>query len=235
MLMAHSHILLLASASPARRATLDAAGIRHTVLVSDVDEDAVLRAAIEEAGDAELTAAQKVQILACAKARAVAKEVHEQGNPLGVTVVVGCDSMFEMGADVVGKPHTEELARERLHRMSGHAGELYTGHCVIDMAAGAMVGAAVGAASAAAEENSAEACAVSRARVHIAELSDEDIDAYIASGEPLHVAGSFTIDGRGGPFVERIEGDHHGVVGISLPLLRNLLAQLGYGITSFWK
>ena len=232
MLMAHSHILLLASASPARRATLDAAGIRHTVLVSDVDEDAVLRTAIEEADDAELTAAQKVQILACAKARAVAKEVREQGNPLGVTAVVGCDSMFEMGADVVGNPHTEEVARERLHRMSGHAGELYTGHCVIDMAAGAMGGAV---AEAAAEENSVEACAVSQARVYIAELSDEDIDAYIASGEPLHVAGSFTIDGRGGPFVERIEGDHHGVVGISLPLLRNLLAQLGYGITSFWK
>lgn len=223
MLMAHSHILLLASASPARRATLDAAGIRHTVLVSDVDEDAVLRAAIEEAGGAGLTAAQQVQVLACAKARAVAQEVRAQGNPLGVTAVVGCDSMFEMGGDVVGKPHTEEVARERLHRMSGNSGELYTGHCVIDVAARAT------------EERDAEVCAVSRARVYIAELSEEDIDKYIASGEPLHVAGSFTIDGRGGPFVERIEGDHHGVVGISLPLLRRLLAQLGYGITSFWK
>ena len=221
--MAHSHVLLLASASPARRATLDAAGIRHTVLVSEVDESAVLSASAEEAGEAGLTAAQQVQLLACAKARAVAQTVCAEGNPLGVTAVVGCDSMFEMNGDVVGKPHTEQVARERLRRMSGHAGKLYTGHCVIDMVAGA------------AAENSAEACGVSCATVHIAALSDEDIEAYIASGEPLEVAGSFTIDGRGGPFVERIEGDHHGVVGISLPLLRELLAQLGYSVTSFWK
>ena len=213
--------LILGSASPARRATLSAAQIAHTVHVSHVDEDAILEdlRASAQAANQPLTAKDQVAALARAKAQAVAEEVRENLAGSAVThpiLVVGCDSMFDMDGEVVGKPHTPEIARERLRKMSGNPGDLYTGHCVIDVF------------------NGAEAQGVSHARVHIGKLSDAEIEAYIASGEPLEVAGSFTIDGRGGPFVERIEGDHHGVVGISLPLLRSLLAELGYSITNFW-
>lgn len=228
--------LLLASASPARKATLIAAGITPTIAVADLDEDALL------AANPGRDAAGQVELLATAKARAIADELrrhaelggqepsglepgaHEAGGrepgALGEptpTVVVGCDSMLEMNGQIVGKPHTAEVARERLRTMSGNPGDLHTGHCVIDLESGEL---AVG---------------TSTTTVYIAELTDADIEAYIATGEPLKVAGSFTIDGYGGPFVDKIEGDHHGVVGISLPLLRHLLADLGHSITEFWN
>lgn len=209
-------LLILASASPARRATLSAAHIRHVVQVSEVDEDEVLLAA--QAASGELTAAEQVLLLAQAKAQAVAQHVLAAGNPYDAAVVVGCDSMFAFGGEVVGKPHSAAVAIERLRKMSGHAGELFTGHCVIDLVHG----------------DSRAAQGVSKATVFMAHMSEAEIAAYVASGEPLEVAGSFTIDGRGGPFVERIEGDHHGVVGISLPLLRTLLGELGFGVTDFW-
>ena len=233
--------LLLASASPARKATLIAAGITPTIAVADLDEDALL------AANPGRDASGQVELLATAKARAIADELrrhaelggqepsglepgglepgaHEAGGrepgALGEpapTVVVGCDSMLEMNGQIVGKPHTAEVARERLRAMSGNPGDLHTGHCVIDLESGEL---AVG---------------TSTTTVYIAELTDADIEAYIATGEPLKVAGSFTIDGYGGPFVDKIEGDHHGVVGISLPLLRHLLAALGHSITEFWN
>ena len=211
--------LLLASASPARAATLRSAHIRHCSTVSHVDEDALLAAA---KANGTPSAAAQVALLAAAKARDVAallRQAPPSDSTPNVRVVVGCDSMFEMDGEVVGKPHTAAVARKRLRKMSGRSGTLYTGHCLIDIA----------------HPERPEASGVSKAIVHIAPLSDADIEAYIASGEPLKVAGSFTIDGRGGPFVERIEGDHHGVVGISLPLLRELLAQLDYSITDFWE
>ncbi|MCI6575057.1 MAG: Maf family protein [Actinomycetaceae bacterium] len=210
-------LMVLASASPARRATLSGAHIRHTVRVSSVDEDALIAEARQRVGT--LSAQQYVQLLANAKARAVAKQILAEGNSIGASVVVGCDSMFSLGGELVGKPHTEQLARQRLRRMSGHAGELFTGHCVIDLRSGDM----------------REAHGVSHATVFIGEMSDAEINAYIASGEPLEVAGSFTVDGRGGPFVQRIEGDYHGVVGISLPLVRTLLGELGLALTDFWE
>ncbi|QOQ38290.1 Maf family protein [Trueperella pecoris] len=208
--------VLLASASPARKATLEAAHIRPTVAVADVDEDSLLAAA--KADDPQIGAADQVQMLAVAKARAIAAQFLQapSGQAGGPTVVVGCDSMLEMGGKVVGKPHTAEVARERLREISGQAGDLHTGHCVIDIESGRL---AVG---------------TSTATVHISTLSEAEIEAYIATGEPLVVAGSFTVDGYGGPFVERIEGDHHGVVGISLPLLRSLLGELGHSIVEFW-
>lgn len=210
--------LLLASASPARRATLEAAHIAPQIAVADVDEDGLLAAA--KAADPQIGAAQQVELLAVAKAQAIAERLSELPASIGAggrpSVVVGCDSMLEMGGQVVGKPRTPEVARERLREMRGNAGDLHTGHCVIDVATGNM---AVG---------------TSTATVHICQLTDSEIEAYIATGEPLVVAGSFTIDGYGGPFVERIEGDHHGVVGISLPLLRHLLGELGHSITEFW-
>ncbi|WP_124054165.1 Maf family protein [Arcanobacterium ihumii] len=233
--------ILLASASPARKQTLLNAGISPSVAVSNVDEDFLLAELKKSYGlsESEPPASDQVQLLAQAKASEVYARLaeaalreepaqisldsfatHNENNPLGTTlptVVIGCDSMLLMNGAVVGKPHSPQVARARLREMSGRWGDLYTGHCVIDTATG----------------TSAEG--VSVARVHIAELSNAEIDAYVASGEPLHVAGSFTVDGLGGPFVEKIEGDYHGVVGISLPLVRNLLTELGHSIQEFWN
>ena len=199
--------LALASKSPARLATLRAAGFDPLVQVSDVDEEALLESV--RGGPA-----QKVLALATAKARAVAYDAREAA---GADIVVGCDSMFEFDGQAVGKPHDPGVARERLARMSGRSGVLHTGHCLVHPRSGATLGA------------------VSHAVVHIGELSRQEIDAYVASGEPLHVAGSFTVDGLGGPFVDRVDGDHHGVVGVSLPLLRRMLAHWGLSVTQLWE
>ena len=201
--------LTLASSSPARHATLAAARIAHDVKVSYVDEQALLTEARNRAlreGHA-LSAGEQVALLAEAKACAVARDMAKEYSQAHSTIapshlVLGCDSMFSIDGAVLGKPHSPDVARKRLHAMSGNSGILYTGHFLIDTASGYKMSG------------------VSSAVVHIAHLSEHDIEAYIASGEPLEVAGSFTIDGRGGPFIERIEGDYHGVVGLSLPLLR---------------
>ncbi|MBT1173626.1 Maf family protein [Bifidobacterium sp. MA2] len=132
-------------------------------------------------------------------------------------LIVGCDSMFLMDGECYGKPHSVEVARERLRRMSGATGELWTGHCVIDFATGRVARGA------------------SRATVRFAEFSDRDIERYIATGEPLEVAGSFTLEGFGGAFIDSIEGDPHGIIGISLPLLRRLAAELGVEWTDLWN
>lgn len=199
--------LALASQSPARLATLRAAHIEPLVQVSHVDEDAILD---------RMTggASQKVLALATAKARAVAVN---PGAAANADLILGCDSMFEFGGEVVGKPHNPEVARERLRAMSGKAGVLHTGHCL------------------AIAHSAASLSAVSHATVHIAPMSDAEIDAYIASGEPLEVAGGFTVDGRGGPFIEKVDGDYHSVVGLSLPLLRNMLAVHDISITQLWS
>ena len=199
--------LVLASASPARLATLRAAGIDPEVLVSDVDEPAVLAAA-----DAGTSPADQVLLLARAKARDVAVRA-------GDAVVVGCDSMLELDGAVHGKPADAGEAVARWRRMRGRAGVLHTGHWLVDGRTG----------------HGTETGAVSSTTVHFADLSDAEIDAYVATGEPLVVAGAFTVDGLGGPFVSRIEGDHHGVVGISLPLLRTLLGEVGVGVTDLWR
>ncbi|KAA8818455.1 septum formation protein Maf [Bifidobacterium rousetti] len=132
-------------------------------------------------------------------------------------LIIGCDSMFLMDGECYGKPHSADVARERLRRMSGATGELWTGHCVVDFASGRVARGA------------------SRAIVHFAEFSDKDIERYIATGEPLEVAGSFTLEGFGGAFIESIEGDPHGVIGISLPLLRRLTGELGVEWTDLWN
>ncbi len=204
--------LTLASQSPARLATLRAAGIIPHVLVSHVDEAALITSLT---GDARTL----VLALARAKATAVAEEIRAAGpnSPHWSDFVIGCDSMFEFGGQVVGKPHTAEIARERLTHMQGNSGLLYTGHFLIHLPSGRCLGE------------------VSHARVHVGEMTPAEIDAYIACGEPLHVAGSFTVDGFGGPFIEHVEGDYHGVVGISLPLVRHMLADLGFSITELWN
>lgn len=199
---------VLASASPARLTTLTAAGVQPEVIVSNIDEDAALaaaRAAHSSSGLGELSPADAVLVLARAKAEHVA-ETHDTN-----AVVLGCDSMLEFAGEVVGKPHTPEVATERWRAMRGNTGVLHTGHWLVDDredGSGATLGA------------------TSSTVVHFADLTDQEIDAYVATGEPLKVAGGFTVDGIGGPYVTAIDGDYHGVVGVSLPLLRSLLQQL---------
>ncbi|MBR6459825.1 MAG: septum formation inhibitor Maf [Actinomycetaceae bacterium] len=209
--------LVLASKSPARLKTLHDAGIRPAIQVSQVDEDEILR-------DIRALPAGQVLALAAAKARDVAThldsaqivEAENSPAPNIPPLVLGCDSMLEIDGKIWGKPHTPEVARERLRAMSGNSGILHTGHYLVNSASFASLSA------------------VSHATVHIAPMSDADIDAYVATGEPLHVAGSFTVDGIGGPFIEEVEGDYHGVVGLSLPLLRTMLEETGLSITQLW-
>jgi septum formation protein len=188
---------VLASASPARLRTLQAAGVTPEVIVSGVDEDAIAAGSPTEL----------VQALAAAKAAAVAARIQ------GEAVVLGCDSMLEFDSEVLGKPDSPAVAIERWRQLRGRSGVLHTGHALLQLHEGAT-------ASAVQEVASTE--------VRFAQVSDAEIQAYVATGEPLSVAGAFTIDGLGGWFVESISGDHHNVVGLSLPLLRRMLARLGY-------
>ena len=209
--------LYLASTSPARLALLRAAGIEPVVLPSHVDEPAAV--ARSEAESGPLTPEAMVQLLARAKAEAVTGRLVE-GEPID-GLVVGGDSAFEFDGVVYGKPHTPERARARWLAQRGGTGLLHSGHWVIDHRAGAPV-RALGAASV--------------ARVTFADdLTDEEVDAYVSSGEPLEVAGAFTIDSLGGPFISRVEGDPSTVVGLSLPTLRRLVRELGVEWTALWK
>ena len=198
--------LVLASASPARRATLRAAGIEPTVIVSEVDEDAAVAEAVVRHGP--LDPADVPLLLARAKCEAVSADLHLDA------VVLGCDSVLELDGEIHGKPRDAAEAGERWRRMRGRAGTLHTGHWLRDERTGGQ-GATLGATAS--------------TTVHFARLSDEEIDTYVATGEPLQVAGAFTVDGLGGAFVQAIEGDHHNVVGLSLPVLRELLAEIGVG------
>ncbi|MDQ0371814.1 Maf family protein [Cellulomonas humilata] len=208
--------LLLASASPARRATLLAAGIEPLVAVSRVDEDAVLAAAHERFGG--LDPADAVLLLAQAKVEDVSRNLPDELEDADDLLLLGCDSMLELDGEIYGKPVDAAEATTRWRAMRGRSGVLHTGHWLMDeRSVPAMLGA------------------TSSTTVRFADLSDEEVDAYVATGEPLAVAGAFTIDGLGGPFVERIEGDHHGVVGLSLPLLRELLGEVGVSIPDLWR
>lgn len=201
---------VLASKSPARLATLRAAGVEPQVIVSHVDEDAALAAARNSAdAGAPLAFGDEPSVLARAKADAVVA-THSPA-----ALVLGCDSMLEFNGEIFGKPHDAVIARERWRAMRGRSGVLHSGHCLIDNRDGTRT-----------TNNSASlarAQGTASTTVHFADLSDAEIDDYIATGEPLKVAGGFTIDGLGGAYVDRIEGDHHAVVGVSLPLLRRLL------------
>lgn len=266
-------MLILASQSSGRLATLRAAGVEPIVRVSDVDEPAVLAALARErraAGSPGPSGAQQVQALARAKALAVAdtfkadppKPGPVEPGPVEASVlkvgpagagtpkadplaagsrgvgrprsggrdaggrdagvmgagafVVGCDSMLEIGGRIVGKPGDPRTAVERWRSMRGATGILHTGHTLVRLPDGAT------------------AEGVSSTVVHFASPSDTEIEAYVATGEPLWCAGAFTIDGLGGAFVEGVEGDPHGVVGLSLPLLRRLVIELGGSWTDLW-
>ena len=192
--------VVLASASPARLATLRSAGLEPEVVVSGVDESQVTTA----------DPASLALELAVLKARAVAKGIDD-------AVVIGCDSVLEFDGAVHGKPDDAAEATARWRAMRGRSGVLHTGHCLVDTRTGT------------------ELARSSDTLVHFADVSDEEIDAYVATGEPLRVAGAFTLDGFGGAFVTGIEGDPHTVVGIGLPLLRSMFETLGVRWTDLWQ
>jgi septum formation protein len=202
--------VVLASASPARLALLRAAGIDPLAAAADLDEQALL----DSAPDA--SPAAKVTMLAAAKATTVARRVAAD---LPEAVVIGCDSMLHVDGELVGKPGEPAVAAARWRAMAGNRAELVTGHAVLRTLDGEI-------------DRVAEGHAVTGVR--FGEPSAEELAAYVATGEPLAVAGGFTIDGRGGWFVEGIDGDHGNVVGISLPLTRKLLAAVGVRVTDLW-
>lgn len=228
--------MILASASPARRTTLEAAGLRPEVIVSGVDESAY----------SELDPAELVATLACAKARAVAGMLavtRDEMEPTdrGDVLVIGCDSLLELDGQALGKPAGEADAVARWQRMSGRSGVLVTGHCLITVVHGRVGDPAdddrVGNSLDSQMDDLSggrQLSAVASTIVHFAELTNEEIAAYVGTGEPLKVAGAFTLDGLGGAFVEGIEGDPHNVVGISLPLLRTMLAKLDIAWIDLW-
>ena len=215
--------LILASQSPARTKLLSNAGIAHEVLVSDVDEDAVqTRYGVTDPHDTAL-------LLARAKAEAVASLPEADG-----ALVIGCDSVFEFDGEAHGKPYTAEVAKERMLRMSGSMGVLHTGHWLVDCrdtdgSDNSEDGNDGGAAGSGATLGS-----VTSAEVHFMEMSEAEIDTYIATGEPLQCAGSFTIDGYGGAFIRKVDGDPHTVVGLSISTLRALLGQARVNVTELW-
>ncbi len=205
--------LYLASTSPARLATLRAVGIEPIAIPSGVDEVAAV------AGSGPLTPPELVLLLARLKAEAVAVAGMSEGAFDGL--ILGGDSAFELDGIVYGKPHLPEVARERWHAQRGKSGQLHSGHWLIDARDG-IVGRAVGGVSVATVQFAAD-------------IDDDEIDAYIATGEPLEVAGAFTVDARGAGFVESIVGDPHTVVGLSVPLLRTLVRQLGIAWPALWN
>ena len=193
---------VLASASPARLATLRSAGLDPVVVVSGVDESR-----LDGLPPAEL--ALQLAELKCAAVAA-------RDDLPAAALVLGCDSVLELGGEALGKPEDADEAVRRWQRMRGRSGVLRTGHCLRDTASGRV------------------AAATASTTVHFADVDDDEIAAYVATGEPLWVAGAFTVDGLGGAFVRGIEGDHHNVVGVSLPLLRELVGELGHTWTSLW-
>jgi len=204
-------LVVLASASPARLSVLRAAGLDPRVEVSDFDEDGLL-AAMPDA-----TPAVKVTALAGAKATTVARRI---GDEVPAAVVIGCDSMLHIGGELVGKPAGPAQARSRWRAMAGGRGELVTGHAVLRLVDGEI-------------DRVSEGHAVTVVR--FADPSPAELEAYLGTGEPLAVAGAFTLDGLGGWFVEGIDGDPSNVIGISLPLTRRLLAAVGVTVTDLWR
>ena len=207
--------MVLGSASPARLKVLRDAGLDPEVLVSYVDEDAIL---------AQLAGAEPAEVvvrLAAAKAAEVcATIVGRADSSTTDTVVLTCDSMLLLDGELSGKPHTADVARAQWRRMRGGSGELLTGHHVTRITGGALAGQAARTAS---------------TTIHFSDIDDATIDAYVATGEPLSVAGAFTLDSLGGWFVDRIDGDPSSVVGIGLPTVRELLVAVGVDVTALWR
>lgn len=201
--------LILASASPARRRVLTDAGVRHIVQVSAVDEEALTAELTADLGP--IAPGDLALHLAKAKARDVAHgiAVDEQA------IVVGCDSVFELDGVAYGKPLNAAVAIERITAMSGRTGQLHTGHWIV--------------------HGTREVGKTTTTTVEFTAMGTDEIADYVASGEPLNVAGSFTLDGLAAPYVRRISGDPSNVLGISLPTLRDLVAELGIRWPDLWS
>ena len=205
--------LVLASTSPARLRLLRDGGIEPVTISPGVDEELVTQNAIDSG---EISNTQDmVLLLARAKAEAVLNHPDAQG-----ALIIGCDSSLDLDGEALGKPHDPEVAIERWKSMRGRSGRLYTGHWLIDNRDPA---------------NPKAQGQATNTTVHFANLSDSEILAYVGTGEPLKVAGAFTIDGLGGAFIRAIEGDTHTVVGLSLPTLRELCIKLGVDYPSLWS
>jgi septum formation protein len=174
-----------------------------------IDPEVVVSGVDEDAFTAPTTG-ELTQVLASAKAAAVAAGVDDG-------LVIGCDSMLDLDGKAHGKPDSPAEAIGRWHAMAGRTGTLFTGHCVIDAASGK------------------RATATAATTVRFGTPTDDEISAYVATGEPLNMAGGFTIEGLGGWFVDSIDGDHNNVIGISVPLLRRLFLDLGVTITDLWR
>jgi septum formation protein len=188
--------IVLASQSSSRRRLLEDAGLKPTIIVSNVDEETEFFNA--------MTPEDMVIALAISKAHTVREMIDYPA------IIIGCDSTFDVDGVSFGKPGTPEVAVQRAKKISGRTGLLHTGHCIIDTERGIEIADRV------------------TTKVTFTEMSDEEIDDYVASEEPLHVAGGFTLDGFGSPFIPVIEGDYTNVVGISMPFLRSAMKQLGY-------
>jgi septum formation protein len=204
--------LVLASASTGRLKVLRQAGVDPLVVVSGVDEDAVAAALGPDAWPGDVVCA-----LARAKAEQVAGEL--DGGVAADCVVLGCDSMLSIDGRLCGKPGSADAAASQWRLMGGRSGELHTGHCLLRLRDAAI-----------AHREVESRCTT----VHFADPTDADLRAYVAHGEPWHVAGGFTLDGLGGWFVDGIDGDPSNVIGVSLPLLRRLLGRAGLSVAALW-
>jgi septum formation protein len=188
--------IVLASQSQSRLRLLEDAGLKPTIIVSNVDEETDFFN--------EMTPKDMVIALAISKAHTVREMIDYPA------IIIGCDSTFDVDGVSFGKPGTPEVAIERAKKISGRTGLLHTGHCVIDTEKGVEISDRV------------------TTKVTFTDMTDDEIADYVASEEPLHVAGGFTLDGFGSPFIPVIEGDYTNVVGISMPFLRSAMKQLGY-------
>lgn len=197
---------ILASASPARLRLLQGAGLDPIVRPSDFDEAQVVLN----------NAAELVQTLALGKARTIAEQLQADSCDRH-WLIMGCDSVLALHGEIYGKPDSPQEAIARWQQMRGRVGELYTGHVLIDGQ----------------QDRTLVRCQMTQ--VEFAMVSDRQIEAYVATGEPLNCAGCFALEGRGGLFVEKLVGCHTNVIGLSLPLLRTMLAELGYDVTEFWR
>ncbi|GAA2067166.1 Maf family protein [Microbacterium hatanonis] len=206
----------LASTSPARLMLLRQAGIEPLTMAPDVDEEVAV-AQVEAAEGRRLPAPEHVLLLA----RRKAADVAERLDPAFDGIVIGGDSMFALGDEILGKPYTADNAISRWNRMRGATGVLHSGHSVLRVVPG---------------EEPREAFAVAEASVTFsADITDDEVAAYVATGEPLHVAGAFTVDSLGGAFIDRIDGDPSTVVGMSLSTLRVLVRRLDVEWTALWN
>ncbi|BBX48419.1 nucleoside triphosphate pyrophosphatase [Mycobacterium cookii] len=203
--------LVLGSASAGRRRVLRQAGIDPLVVVSGVDEDAVIAALGPDAAPTDVV---------CSLAEAKADQVATVLEPVVAAncVVIGCDSMLYLDGQLVGKPASADAAHDQWQAMAGRFGELHTGHCVLRLLDG----------------HAQRVVESSSTTVHFADPVAADLQAYLDTGEPLAVAGAFTLDGFGGWFVDRIEGDPSNVIGLSLPLTRTMLDKVGLSVAAMW-